>query len=588
MAYSCRTESLNDDQTSETQKNPLFFSKVIPLDESIHKSKLQKELQVAKLQLNKTHFDSKGVVVNFNNSTISTSNVKYFESGAGFHTYTFKIDHPDAKDNDPLENLVLTSMPDGTYREFLISYNLTSQEKKTLMLGGNVSTKDKYSITELTSGASGTSKNQNCNYIQEQAYTWCSDSVHHHGEPKGNGPGQCKAETQSQLINVYLYVCESVEDDTDNPPYNGYYPAGENGVFTSPFISIGYQYYLTEDLDDPNYIHYTNVANFFTSLGTEINQLRVTNPDLFYHTFFYFQQNGINTTTKTFITERLTTLNSWYINANADATASQTANQYFLNWAFNYLLNINPDATIEQFQDWFIDTPLTNQTLQNELMEDWIDPNRVKPTTRFKSSAKLNSIYNKIKTASNFKQYLQNFEPTFSVAHLMFDVGAVTKPDAIAQTKEPINYWIKITFNQNWDYASTPKIILANAFMHEMVHAEMFRKLLTLAPNNGNFDLNLVLGYLNNNNYVGMFDYYIRFSSNNTDVDHEIMGAHYINIMVNFLKQVYSSHYTDLEYRAVAWLGGGLKGTRAWNLLPQSEKTLLENTYQNNYYLWEL
>lgn len=124
--------------------------------------------------------------------------------------------------------------------------------------------------------------------------------------------------------------------------------------------------------------------------------------------------------------------------------------------------------------------------------------------------------------------------------------------------------------------------------MHEMIHAEMFRKLLTLAPNNGNFDLNLVLQYLNNSNYSGMFDYYVRFTTPGTSVDHEIMGAHYINIMVNFLKQVYGNKYTDTEYRAVAWLGGGLKGTVAWNLLSTSEKTLLENTYQNNYNLWEL
>src|SRR5690606_36774611 len=81
---------------------------------------------------------------------------------------------------------------------------------------------------------------------------------------------------------------------------------------TFPFISLGYQYYETEDPFDPNYIHYLDTANYFISLGNTLNQLRVTNPDLFYYTYFYFTDNGINLTTKAFITERLIGLNTWY------------------------------------------------------------------------------------------------------------------------------------------------------------------------------------------------------------------------------------------------------------------------------------
>ena len=33
----------------------------------------------------------------------------------------------------------------------------------------------------------------------------------------------------------------------------------------------------------------------------------------------------------------------------------------------------------------------------------------------------------------------------------------------------------------------------------------------------------------------------------------------------------------------VVWMG--LEGTKAWNLLPKSEKTLYQNTWNTNYYL---
>ncbi|MFX8860522.1 hypothetical protein ABTM70_20695, partial [Acinetobacter baumannii] len=59
----------------------------------------------------------------------------------------------------------------------------------------------------------------------------------------------------------------------------------------------------------------------------------------------------------------------------------------------------NPTTTWQQFQSWFIEEPIS-VSLQNELFEDWADPTRVKPTTRFKKHIKINSIYNKIKTAA--------------------------------------------------------------------------------------------------------------------------------------------------------------------------------------------
>ena len=122
--------------------------------------------------------------------------------------------------------------------------------------------------------------------------------------------------------------------------------------------------------------------------------------------------------------------------------------------------------------------------------------------------------------------------------------------------------------------------------MHEMIHAEIFRKLLSLASTNGNIDTALITQYLNSHNYPGLFDYYIKRTVGDNNWQHEAMAAHYVNIMVNFLKQVYGTQYTNVEYETIVWMG--LQGTKAWNLLPQSEKTLYLNTWNTNYWLWEL
>ena len=90
---------------------------------------------------------------------------------------------------------------------------------------------------------------------------------------------------------------------------------------------------------------------------------------------------------------------------------------------------------------------------------------------------------------------------------------------------------------------------------------------------------------MNARNYPGLFDYYVRYVKGDSSFQHESIAAHYVTIMVNFLKQMYGTKYTDVEYKTVVWMG--LKGTTAWNLLPQSEKTLYDNTWNTNYWLWE-
>jgi hypothetical protein len=66
--------------------------------------------------------------------------------------------------------------------------------------------------------------------------------------------------------------------------------------------------------------------------------------------------------------------------------------------------------------------------------------------------------------------------------NLKLSVGIDPKyPNATAATYEPVNSLFEIKFNPNKLYTS---ISIARTFMHEMIHAEMYRKLLALSGKN--------------------------------------------------------------------------------------------------------
>ncbi|WEK69138.1 MAG: hypothetical protein P0Y62_14960 [Candidatus Chryseobacterium colombiense] len=62
-----------------------------------------------------------------NGVSIDTDDVIYIENGPHYYTYTFHIKRDNAPEDAPLENLLLSPLPDGSYREL---YTLTSIESR--------------------------------------------------------------------------------------------------------------------------------------------------------------------------------------------------------------------------------------------------------------------------------------------------------------------------------------------------------------------------------------------------------------------------------------------------------------------------
>ncbi|WP_332453425.1 hypothetical protein [Chryseobacterium aquaticum] len=207
--HSCRQDILPDKESYNNTSAFQLTSKRISLTEAKHKAKLLPEIKKAETEFKKLKTSAFGKTVNYGNGvSIDTESVIFIENGPNYHTYTFNVTSENTSADAPLENLLLTPLPDGTYKKLLISYNFTEQEKQIINSGGYVNTKGKSKVTDLGKGTlyDIVSKSQSCGYVEAQAYTICSEGVHFHGE------SNCNADVKSQLITVYLWKCESIDD----------------------------------------------------------------------------------------------------------------------------------------------------------------------------------------------------------------------------------------------------------------------------------------------------------------------------------------------------------------------------------------
>ncbi len=218
-------------------------------------------------------------------------------------------------------------------------------------------------------------------------------------------------------------------------------------------------------------------------------------------------------------------------------------------------------------------TPCTNCDPNEEKIEVIID-------TSFKNNPCLDAVYKQAGEAVAYKNILQNFDGEFSVAHLKLSAGvSQTNPNANAVTKAPNNYIIEIMFNPN--KLNRPSLSVARTLMHELIHAEMYRKLLSLANqgdlNYSGWSIQEQRSYVNSirNNFPGIYDYYRRYVKN---WQHEQMAQHYRGQIEQGLRQFDNSKPQSL-YNTLAWVG--LQNTAAWNNLTIAQKENIAETSEN-------
>ena len=131
---------------------------------------------------------------------------------------------------------------------------------------------------------------------------------------------------------------------------------------------------------------------------------------------------------------------------------------------------------------------------------------------------------------------------------------------------------VQIDFN--WSRLKVyPELITAQTMIHEIIHAEMLRKIESVG------------GSININDFPGIFDYYSRYvpikgENGNTHYpdgtpQHNLMANHYIKTMAEALMEYDGSTGLLESYEAMAWLG--LEKTDIWNSLTTDVKNEIKN-----------
>ncbi len=255
LLYSCRNELSPEQETYNNSSQFRPTSKTIRLEQSKHKLVLTTELQKAQENLTEIKTNASGKSVDYANGvSIDTDNVTYIEVGPNFHTYTFNLVRENAPENAPLENLVLASLPDGSYKELLVTYNFTPQEKKDLFAGKGVKTKGRATAMELAKGtyggvvSNGMGTVESCSYQTVDMYFSCYTGDHHSGNE--SEWWKCNWESEggypAQHITTVALVCTATTalGDDGSPgggemgPTTGLGSGPNDGTPTIPTFSL--------------------------------------------------------------------------------------------------------------------------------------------------------------------------------------------------------------------------------------------------------------------------------------------------------------------------------------------------------------
>lgn len=210
---SCRQDILPEHETYSNSGAFQLTSKRISLSEAKHKAKLFPEVE--KVETGITGYsksNAQAKTVNYGNGvSIDTDDVIYLEKGPDYYTYTFRINRENAPANAPIENLVLSPLPDGTWKEVLVTYYLTAQERDNMLSGVAVDFTGKVTHEALQNGTYSSAMIQqdvmNCYLEVNSYYTRCGESDDHHNGEKTGKEGPCRSKTPSVLVVSLVRKC---------------------------------------------------------------------------------------------------------------------------------------------------------------------------------------------------------------------------------------------------------------------------------------------------------------------------------------------------------------------------------------------
>lgn len=528
----CEQDSV-EHSNRQAPENPAFKTSKVTKSTIQQNQTLTKAIQSLEKELVKTksNTQNKTVYSSEYDFTIETDFATYIENEDGtYHSYTFPIIRTIS--NGLLENLLLSLQEDGTYKTYIVSYDLTEQEREDISNEIQINLENRATFNEID-GTNLTSdifsnKMYACGYNFEVV---CWETA---CEIDGCWDSQY---TNTECDSILIYV-----DCSGGGGGGSGTGTGDGGNTTGNTGSGGY-----------------GGGGGSGSGSTNPDVTTPTIPQPWEEVVLCLNGLSINGSTNGFTPE----MSAWL----------QSQPKNVVGQINNY---IDQNECSETAQDFAIQAIIAlmdggEVDFEEELILD----------SDLKDNDCLYSVYTGMGNAPTFTNYLNNFDGDMSVANLKLTSSTTLPSNTNAETSAPQNYLITITFNEN--NLNRPNLSIARTFIHEMIHAEIFRKLLSVAQHPSiQLDQNQLIQL--RNDYPGLYDYYMRWKWNvpqgqsPSSAQHEAMAQHYRDIIKQALEEFDNTH-TDEIYEALAWTG--LQNTVAWNNLSQSERDNISQTIAN-------
>lgn len=196
-----------------------------------------------------------------------------------------------------------------------------------------------------------------------------------------------------------------------------------------------------------------------------------------------------------------------------------------------------------------LDTTMTREFYQNE-----------------KAMCALNKLMQNNYYKSALNQFIGKNKPldlNFKLEPIMEDPGEIIYGTTELEPPNWDSNKIKLTLNEN-RIGNMSGIEVALTLLHEGIHAEIYRKLLSIhGPNQ-----------LNNMNFPSMFNLYSQYKLSE-GFSHEFIANYYIEIMCKVLRKYDDDKFSVEYYQALAW--EGLHGTDVWESKPPTDKISINN-----------
>jgi|GEM_PF-2687302 len=488
-----------------------------------------------------------------------------YEGADGYVSYSIPIEQPPVESNDYyFENLNIIKNGDQ-YETFILRYNPDNDAQ--YLDFSNFTGKTEFLTSENKLVATVNFQNSTARLVQKATPIL---------DESGAGGGGCSC-SPSLIERLFDWIGDAIKNvgyAISNISITAYSNAGDNGYNYNPYVLK----VTPPDMGTSNNPNYPDPSGGSSTIIVSPNEPEWTATDS--------QRIMVDRICRRINFDDLS-IRNWLLDPS---NVGSVKGFYFSLWEENSLEN-----------QLFV-----KQAVESVRMGAEVDlAYRVIVDQSLKNNTNLYGVYTQLGKAPAFQRYIQKFNNASSIANLSLNVdslfGINYPKNAASQaiTLTPKNYMIDIIINNDGNLPSNimkfPKIISALVFIHEMIHAEINRILLTCSNlphvNTENMTDAQWKIYIKNmhDNFSSLYNYYVKYQakvSTPTPYQHEYMAQIYRNAIKEALKQYDGNQHSEDFYETISWFG--LRGTTAWNNLSQLERdninTSLQNIYRNEPY----